>query len=1339
MAYFAYISKQCDNDALKHGKRNELKKLCEKIEADQSIASWDKFLPSPYVKKSLGNSFRLLAEQKLVDDDIVVFFLALMPRGGAKYEKFFHDLTGLPPALDQQSLKKWIEGRADAGISILPSPSDVELGYLYRAHSEVQDELIYETADWVERIEKLQNVLPFIVDLLNKEVLVKGSQDQTIARNENARILFRRFPDQDKVLLIAPLLSSTFADEPNLRAKYESILQTGEVADSELRRHSRRAFPALLAADIELWTAVQKDSAANLALSPEEMDVLASVLTPAPNGPLYPLFINGRPGSGKSTILQYLFAEQLRFHLALPKEDRATGSPLYLTYSERLHALAKNNVKRLLQYNAEMMLRGPIRDLSKTPEFDSAFALFQDFVRSLLPASTAHGYLPSNRIGFARFRREWVARARTERGSKALTADLAWHVIRTFIKGMRDDNGDYFDTDSYRELPAKRRTVTIDTYRRVFDDVWGGWYGSLCNDNNLWDDQDLTREALDARPSSGTHPAIFCDEAQDFTRIELELILRLSLFASRSVAQQDLRRIPFAFAGDPFQTLNPTGFQWSSVGAGFHEQVVQELDPNGKATLQFNQRELSFNYRSSRHIVGFCNSLQMLRAVLFDIGGLKPQQTWSDRDSILPEVFRVDDPDVLKELRAQEELVVILPCQEGAESDYIENDEHLKTLKDTAGSRNFLSSLSAKGLEFSRVVLYKFGEECRTEYARLLEPLISGCPHSDPEGSLPLEYFLNRLYVAASRPKNRLFIVDTQAGIDYLWQSPDLRDLQGMIKRQPKAADLGWSVSALAWTQPGAGKIGSDDADSPLALAEQFFEQGVAGADAYLLELAEANYRRADKPHRAAACKAIRLELVGNFEEAGSTYQSNGQSDDAFRCFWRAGKYEIVARMPETKDRLEGKAARFASGSKTSNDLIGFMNLLKEEINGPRREILATDAGLASVVDSMVSGIASRAKELPTIKEIFEGLRTLQAAGLRIKNQPAIATIALAAGDARHALAILDLVEKPNSDEYRRAKADGRPYPSNVRSLAELNRFADIVASAKGSPKLLGEEDAKDVLNAFIRESDWSGALQFAERQATAVSLLETLVGNCEGLDAGTRLAFAYSLLRHYAQQDRWKEATKLVQAFRSDDMPGRALRRFLILSAASAETLTPKARRDDREALYLFLQTDALFRNDWDPELFRPIGAIIERAGKILDSLSFYEEAWQSRTRLLGHRTDFEYAEQRWCKCKNRQADHSEMAKRKEQARLQRAEADSRALHLGVRVIDLPEYPPVSWQTGSVPDEAMTTDADQRVLIRLAASQGGLSPAAVAKAMSLPIDVVVSVLSEEPLGPFAE
>ena len=209
------------------------------------------------------------------------------------------------------------------------------------------------------------------------------------------------------------------------------------------------------------------------------------------------------------------------------------------------------------------------------------------------------------------------------------------------------------------------------------------------------------------------HPAIFCDEAQDFTRQELNLLLRLNLFSDRALPPHDLGRVPFAFAGDQFQTLNPTGFRWDAMKASFVEKFIHELDParrSGRTDL--NYRELNYNYRSTQRIVRFSNQVQALRAALFKDPDVRPQEPWTQTPEAFPVVwFRANDAEFWKKFRDQPGLIVIVPCNEGEEATFVAADPYLKqhvALEDGVPV-NVISANRAKGSEYPAVVVYGFG------------------------------------------------------------------------------------------------------------------------------------------------------------------------------------------------------------------------------------------------------------------------------------------------------------------------------------------------------------------------------------------------------------------------------------------------------------------------------------------------------------------------------------------------------------------------------------------------------------------------------------------------------
>jgi len=84
-----------------------------------------------------------------------------------------------------------------------------------------------------------------------------------------------------------------------------------------------------------------------MALSVEEMNVIKSARVSGG----FPLFINGRAGSGKSTILQYLFADIIiRWFREnnSEQEAEAMAPPIYLTSSKILLEEARKRVEKIL-------------------------------------------------------------------------------------------------------------------------------------------------------------------------------------------------------------------------------------------------------------------------------------------------------------------------------------------------------------------------------------------------------------------------------------------------------------------------------------------------------------------------------------------------------------------------------------------------------------------------------------------------------------------------------------------------------------------------------------------------------------------------------------------------------------------------------------------------------------------------------------------------------------------------------------------------------------------------------------------------------------------------------
>jgi hypothetical protein len=89
-------------------------------------------------------------------------------------------------------------------------------------------------------------------------------------------------------------------------------------------------------------------------------------------------------------------------------------------------------------------------------------------------------------------------------------------------------------------------------------------------------------------------------------------------------------------------------------------------------------------------------------------------------------------------------------------------------------------------------------------------------------------------------------------------------------------------------------------------------------------------------------------------------------------------------------------------------------------------------------------------------------------------------------------------------------------------------------------------------------------------------------------------------------------------------------------------------------------------------------VGAAIEKADRILDSLAFYEMIWKHE-KIPVSPEEKTFARARWVKCKDRQAMRSDERNQKESATKYTKEAEEFARRWGISLLDIPEYPLVS------------------------------------------------------------
>lgn len=1341
MALFVQITDNCDAECNTHGRTDALKKLVEKLESLQKLGGFDPFPANYHVKKQFGGrNGRLIGRLELVtttkadgekDTHSVLVLLSFMTRGNPAY----HTQFGRKPKeygeqhfdhlYSNAGLKAWVESRLKVNPPPeKPVPSNEEYGYLLQAlqrhetpGAERAEESVCESREWCERCAKkpfkdwLGSLHQAIY--LGKWEDVLGGTLLDVPGKPEWQILVRYFSTKRVLFLVAPVLRSDEGGLAKIRTDYAAVLTRPEAEIETFINRARRAYPCEVLEDDELWLEIEKDDDANMALSKEELDLLESARK-ADGG--YPLFINGRAGSGKTTILQYLFADYLYYHLTVGGVEHP---PVYFTCNSELLRRSQQLVTRLLRCHAKWA-KHKNRDQfvdERAVDIEEAFREFHQHLLSLVPVvERAQRFAPAKYVNYAQFKQLWEENFSRDPAARAsFGPDISWHVIRSYIKGLSSE--EFIDPEEYQQLPTNQITVTQETYEAVHDKVWVRWYQKLCEDEGCWDDQDLARYLIEQDLVRAVHPAIFCDESQDFTRIELEVILRLSLFSERKISREEVAFVPFVFAGDEFQTLNPTGFRWDTVTAFFVEKFVVGLAQQPPKSTELNYQVLTFNYRSSRSIVKFSNLVQALRARLFELTGLEPQTPW-EHDLNPPPVtrFQREDSTLWEKLRGETDIVLIVPCGEGEEVSFIQGDEVLREkVKVVNGVPQMLvlSANRAKGLEFPRVVLYGFG---RWAPDGLLAPLQGKEPYAnDPDRSLPYQYFINRLYVGVSRPKRRLFVVDSKEGLASFWPfAHDMTKMKAMLDGL-KHGDEKWGGSVALMEMGNANDLALDRATDPLENAKNLEKDGRARRDAYMLEQAAVSFSNANQTMDAARCTGEARRIQCKFIEAGDLYLQCQNALQAVECYWEDGRdggregwkklVAVAAEHAEVIATPEYKLASGLTGKLTMAIATDLLQMLVDRLSGAATpaQLVSSSAWMAAV-RALVEALLKLENKMPA-----EWTRPAQLAakladaGLAIA--PAIrAMLHYRAEELGHAVELWDKcpANDRNSHEYRLARGYSAPYPDKLIALSELGKTDDVIAAFEANKETkLSRDQARVVGRAFLGRGDYEIALPLLAEAYDGQGISEIVVGAYAD-HSEVALRAVMVLFAVTAANGRWGdllpylkgEALPLVRRMTGDLHAWmlrnqRTLDLELMRTLARAESLGDLKwdARGETVKLRLFAEflKKRFFTNE-RPNLgavdLNELGAAVERAGDRINALQFYERVEVDESLDAELR---QHASERWVMCKERQARFMEKDGDKK-APKEREKAQERRKSLGMKPDDrLADYPKASSLTDHI------------------------------------------------------
>ena len=289
MSIYVYITDQCQLDASTLGFWSDVEKLQEKLEYIQNTGGLTRY-PQSFMVKKFGKTGRLVIDEKIIGADCLLCFMRFFARSDPEY---FQDFLGNPTQFRRENtpsdevFQLYLADRNSKPITTLPTLTSTEENYLYSLdYSSYQEEgSILESEEWVSRIQSRElstyrfRYWELLFDLVDQG---RNSEETTITIQRH-KILFRYFPDYKKWFLIAPLETTNPDDEIKLRKKYERVFNIEEHIDEmELRRLSQRSYPTVMIYDDDIWiNRIEASRTANMALSPEEVGVLDSILQEA--------------------------------------------------------------------------------------------------------------------------------------------------------------------------------------------------------------------------------------------------------------------------------------------------------------------------------------------------------------------------------------------------------------------------------------------------------------------------------------------------------------------------------------------------------------------------------------------------------------------------------------------------------------------------------------------------------------------------------------------------------------------------------------------------------------------------------------------------------------------------------------------------------------------------------------------------------------------------------------------------------------------------------------------------------------------------------------------------
>jgi AAA15 family ATPase/GTPase len=753
---------------------------------------------------------------------------------------------------------------------------------------------IFETETWVEYVSledttksiQLNDQKDFyrLLKIIYEENYDNSKDNKNILLNENFAIyefqhheyglgiiyaLFQLDDSKQLLLLNGANLKKQKAHWENAKKRIQDYRQISINTYDELAKNSLRSYPKMIFNDFDAWLTIQSgNELSNLCLLQEQTNYLQNFK--------FPTYINAQAGSGKSTILYYLFAQTYWIKSLNRDTLKEVGNIIFLTENEYLlNKFTKPAIKSLLSNNADLMGL-PEDDLLAV---DTCFATFKSFLWNLLDEETQKEFEIVKYLDFSTFKNKYE-NSKNYHGKQKYTAEAAWFIINTYIRGY-DNNQDIINFNDINPEPVE---FSADYFEDIFKEVYQNFYVKLLNEG-YWDKAKAIRYINQYIEKTPKYSAIFCDEAQDFSRASLEFIVKQSEFLEFEL--DDNETVPIVFAGDHTQTVDPTGFSVARTKDIFYKEL--------RSTLQGINYLPEYNYRSAHAVVNLANFIQYYRKKNLTIDIQSPQKSKKVEpikdftQNVVLTYDKLSDTMIREKLRYK---AFIIPTDASQKEKFLKENTFFEwndTTKQGAFP-NIQTAIEAKGVDFKQVVVVGFGDYYIKEFKNL--------SWEDKGNIFEKKYFFNKLYVAITRAQNELIIVDSESSIENFWKK---------LCNPPQIND-GWEV--LQKTKSNifiqAGDIIPSKEEDEIESVNIAKQQAQAERNANGLRLVALRFYRLGNEKQYLECLALSEELKGNWEDAAKWYEKLGIKDSSIlekrsNCYFKARKWEDLLKITTLK------------------------------------------------------------------------------------------------------------------------------------------------------------------------------------------------------------------------------------------------------------------------------------------------------------------------------------------------------------------------------------------------------------------------------------------------------